>query len=214
MIKGMNGKKSSTRLHTGTKHFKGLKINNGHRNLVTHRLESAYSFMINLLDRYPKLRMLHQHCVLKLPNARGYKHSEFNELRKLFFKKLSKSWPTKKLGKLHYVATTEREDEKGWHIHLHTFITKKPIKEQHKVINSIIEKCWLKTARIESDFEREIGLSLESEDTGYVHYCKVNDWFYKLLTKESEKVNDSFYWLSYILKMREGSKYLGFSTSR
>ncbi|TMO98429.1 hypothetical protein CWC14_06570 [Pseudoalteromonas sp. S3260] len=190
--------------------YKELPVNNKEQNLLVNRLESCYKLMDSASNTYAKL--LHQHRVLKIPKSVSeyYTEKDFEKLTKYFFKLLENGrlWDNKDRGKLFYAWCVEREDKKGWHVHLHTFVSEK--KNRATGISGVISSAWDKTLRqYIPDIELK-EVTSESYNSGYVYTCTIPDNNYKyhrvLSRGNHTQLKASFYWISYICKIRKGTK--------
>ena len=206
--------------------YKGLPVNNTTNNLIPSRLGSCYKLIHNALDTYSKL--LHQHRVLKIPKEISDQHEakDFEKLTKHFFKQLENGrlWDNKVRGKLFYAWCVEKEDSKGWHVHLHTFVSEK--KNRSTGISHLISEAWNKTLlKFISDIELK-ELSPDNYNSNYVYTCIVpkkdsegilmsadsditptdNNKYHRILSRGNEyQLKQSFYWISYICKVRKGT---------
>ncbi|KPV90408.1 hypothetical protein AN395_03234 [Pseudoalteromonas sp. P1-30] len=190
--------------------YKELPVNNKEQNLLVNRLESCYKLIDLASNTYAKL--LHQHRVLKIPKcvSEYYTEKDFEKLTKHFFKLLENGrlWSNKDRGKLFYVWCVEREVEKGWHVHLHTFVNEK--KNRSTGVSGIISSAWNKALKqyIPSIELKEV--TSESYNSSYVHTCTIpnDDYKYHRVLNRGNytQLKASFYWISYICKVREGTK--------
>lgn len=206
--------------------YKNLPVNNNSNNLIPSRLGSCYKLIHNALDTYSKL--LHQHRVLKIPKGTSdqYEARDFERLTKHFFKQLENGrlWDNIERGKLFYAWSVEREDYKGWHVHLHTFVNEK--KNRSTGISHLLSKAWDKTLlKFIPDIELK-DLSPDKYNSSYVYTCIVpkkdseeivmsadsditptdNNKYHRTLSRDNEyQLKHSFYWISYICKVRKGT---------
>lgn len=190
--------------------YKELPVNNHEQNLLPNRLGSCYSLILSATNTYAKL--LHQHRVLKIPKfvSEYYTEKDFERLTKYFFKLLENGrlWDNKDRGKLFYVWCVEKEAQKGWHVHLHTFVSEK--KNRATGISGVISNAWDKALKqYIPDIELK-EVTSESYNSNYVYTCTVpnDDYkYHRVLSRGNHtQLKESFYWISYICKIRKGTK--------